>query len=229
MFLGKLDAGSMGWKPLARQQVPCAFLSGSSWRTPCVSDCVNDTSLFISTLYTKRSYFNFELCFWYDKKTEKKWSGGFHQDKYDPSAMSHIVLSIAVQAWLGRQTRRQEVNVGHWSSTNWCHLDQLLPRKSLQDLFSRHDMPWLFKMIWTYWLIHRYHKTYITRPKSIEVSTKCLPILANYQDTTWWVIRRMGECSQNGFWARIVAKLFQETPHEMRRSGQMPQGFVHEF
>ena len=82
-----------------------------------------------------------------------------------------------------------------------------------------------------HWLIHRYHRIYIILPKSIEVSTKCLPILANYQDATWWVNRRMGECSQNGFWARIVAKPFQEgrCPREMRRSGRIPQAFVHEL
>ena len=36
----------LGWRPLASQQVPCSFLSGSSWSTPCVSDSVNDTSFF---------------------------------------------------------------------------------------------------------------------------------------------------------------------------------------
>ena len=113
----------LGQKPLASQQVPCSFLTGSSWSTPCVSDSVNGTSLFKYTVRNKEPLQLQALGF--GAINRKELIGGFHQDKYEPSAMSHIVLPIAVEAWLGRHTRRQEVNVGHWSSTNWRHLDQL--------------------------------------------------------------------------------------------------------
>ena len=57
-FLGnsRQDANGLiflGQKPLASQQVPCSFLTGSSWSTPCVSDSVNGTSLFKYTVRNK--------------------------------------------------------------------------------------------------------------------------------------------------------------------------------